>query len=138
MPYGDDHQHTADDVDAAGRHHQHSARDVGASPEGHEHSLSHIAGAASESDVNGLRSQGRQQWERLTSAENAIRDLQTQNTTLWAQLQAEMAANAALRAGAVTLPLLIKALRYEAQVAQNYDYGQALFALAATIQREAR
>lgn len=152
MSYGDYHSHTADEVGAAHADHRHGAYDVGAaednhthyphevgaSPQSHEHPLSHIAGAASESDVDDLRSEARQQCDRLTSAENAIRALQEQNTTLWAQLQAEMAANAALRAGAVTLPLLIKALRYEAQIAQNYDYGQALFALAATIQREAR
>jgi hypothetical protein len=152
MTYGDYHSHTADDVSAAPAGHRHNAseadaaeydhrhypRDIGAAPEGHEHPLSHIAGAASESDLNIIERRQQQDEAQLTSALEAIRTLQTDVSRLAAELAAERAANEALRAGAVTLPLLVKALRYEAQIAQNYDYGQALFALATTIQREAR
>jgi hypothetical protein len=152
----DYHSHTAGDVGAAPEGHHHSAYDVGAaedghrhypheagaSPEGHEHQLHQVAGAASASDVDDLRSQGRQQWDRLTLAESAIRDLQAQNTILWAQLHAEVAANAALRAGAVTIPLLVTALRVAAsRVIPTVGSGSlvhTLANLADAIEREAR
>jgi hypothetical protein len=152
MGYGDYHSHTADEVAAAHIDHRHSAYDVGAaednhthypheagaSPQSHEHPLSHIAGAASESDLNLIERRQQQDEAQLTSALEAIRTLQTDVSRLAAELVAEKAANEALRAGAVTLPLLVRALRYEAQIAHDYDYGQALFSLASTIEREAR
>jgi hypothetical protein len=111
------HHHSAYDVGAAEDGHRHYPHEVGASPEGHEHQLHQVAGAASE--------------QELLQLERRVNQLA-------AELEAEKAANAALREGAVTISSLLAALRYEAQIAQDYDYGQALFALAATIQREAR
>jgi hypothetical protein len=153
MGYGDYHSHTADDVGAARSDHRHSAyelgaaednhrhspRDVGASPEGHEHALSQISGAASEQELHELERQVQQ---------------------LAADLEAERRANAALRAGAVTLPTLVSALREQASALMQLSsrrgepvsrqiedpvsespslfLAQAMTALADTIQREAR
>lgn len=149
--YGDYHSHSAQDVGAAPDGHHHSAYDVGAAPESHyhyirdldaapenhEHMLSQIAGAASDQDVEDLRGQGRQQWERLTSAEDAIRALQARNTELLADLEAERHANAILRSGVVTIPLLVSALRAEAQDLSG-ALCAALSSLANTIEKEAR
>jgi hypothetical protein len=133
-----DHRHNAQDVGAAEDNHAHYPHQVGAAPEGHEHPLHQIAGAASDSDVDDLRSQGRQQWDRLTAAEDAIRALQAQNTALWAQLHDEQAANDLLRSGIVTVPALVAALRLEAEANQGHHGGQALSGLADTIERGTR
>jgi len=135
MGYGDYHSHTADDVGAAWSDHRHSAydlgaaeddhrhypRDVGASPEGHEHPLSHIAGAASEQELH---------------------ELERRVGQLAAALEAEKAANAALRSGAVTIPVLVQVLRAQSILAESWEsdlpISYALANLADAIEREAR
>jgi hypothetical protein len=115
------HHHSAYDVGAAEDGHRHYPHDVGASPEGHEHQLHQVAGAASE--------------QELLQLEHRVEQLA-------AALEAEKAANAALRSGAVTIPALVQVLRAQSILAESWEsdlpISYALANLADAIEREAR
>jgi hypothetical protein len=99
--YGDDqHTHSVGDVtDAASDHDlEMLRRDVG----------------SVESDVRNLDQWSNRVDQRMTDAERDVDELQRQVRKLQADLEAERTLNAALRGGAVTVPMLIESLRVTA------------------------
>lgn len=93
----------------------HSAADVGAAESGHYHT-----GGASDAEL--ARKFG---------------ELQVAVNKLAIALETERRLNAELRAGAVTVPALVSAIRMHAQYTQDDVVSFALDGLADTIEREA-
>lgn len=110
--------------------HSHSAHEVGAAEDTHGHYVGEISGAVHDDDLQQVK-------RDLVRLRDRVRDLEAKTTELEAQAQAEHAAVEAIKAGAVTIPALVAALRYRAEHAgseSEYWFTRELERLAVEIE----
>lgn len=87
--------------------HSHAAHEVGAAPDDHGHAVHEVTSAATEDDLHWVK-------RELESLRGSIRSLHERTAELEAQAQAEREIVAAIQAGAVTIPGLVRVLRERA------------------------